>query len=186
MKTLQIHRLTPVLFLTLMALFTACNGLTGIDPDATTAPALDARTALRTAQIQDEPVVRKIPEFPGFTPPDEIQDETPFSFKVRGAAPVLDERRVELGAAVVAESFRSITVRFSAHAEGNNLYYVLRQIEGQAPVLVRYFNGSSLPTVTETLAKDDADRWVEYWITDDGGAEITARIRFDLPARALP
>ena len=64
MTTFQIHRLTPVLFLTLTVLFTACNSLTGIDPDEPNAPALEANAALRTAQIQTEPLVREIPEPP--------------------------------------------------------------------------------------------------------------------------
>ena len=44
MTTLQIHRLAPVLFLTLTVLFTACNSLTGIDPDEPNAPRRSKRT----------------------------------------------------------------------------------------------------------------------------------------------
>lgn len=276
MKSLQIYRLTPVLFLTLTVFFTACDGLTGTDPDEPNAPALEESAALRTAQIQEEPVVRdseNLGQAPrSFTIGDVAPDlsdkpvdfsasvvgknahsitvqiaarandgNTYFVFRlIEGQAPVpllyikgsslqtvtetlprdnadrwveysiqddggsvvvdriritlprtnpQSDRLLDFSASVVTESFRSITVRFAVRAADNDLYYVLRQIEGQAPVLVRYFIGSSLPTVTETLAKDEVDRWVEYWIVDDGGAEVTARIRFQMPraqAQALP
>ncbi len=65
-------------------------------------------------------------------------------------------------------------------------------MEGQAPVLLAYFNGSALngslpPTVMDTLTKGIENQRVEYLIIDDGGSVVSVRIRFELSrAQALP
>ncbi|MCH8962704.1 MAG: hypothetical protein IH820_15650 [Bacteroidetes bacterium] len=105
---------------------------------------------------------------------------------------VAKEPEVDFSAFLIVETPHSITVRLSARVDDSNQYYVVRQMEGQAPVLVHYFNGSALfdgfalPAVEQTLTKDNTDRWVEYWIEDDGGSVVSARIRFGIPAQALP
>ncbi len=103
------------------------------------------------------------------------------------------EPEVDLSASLVKETFRTITVQIAARANDSNLYYVLRQHEGQAPVLLRYFNGSalfngsSLPPMTDTLTKGNADRMVEYFIVDDGGTVVSTRFPFKVPrTQALP
>jgi len=181
MKTLTIHHLTPTLALSTMLLVSACNGLTGIDPDESLTP--DAISAQRTLQVQEEPVAREIPDFA--TPHDEPPLREPQPLRKQYEARVVNDVLIELSATCITETSQAITVRIGARAQDRNLYYVLRQVEGEAPALVRFFNGTS-PAVTETLSKDITDRVVEYWIVDDGGAEMTNRIRFKMLARALP
>jgi hypothetical protein len=182
MKTSTIHRLTPLLALTLTVLLSACNDLTGIDPNESLAP--EVSTAQRTVQINDEPVAREIQ--PEFAPQDETPARKPHPLKTQYGERIVNKNRVAFSAAVVAESGRAVTLRIAVEAQDGNRYSVLRQVEGEAPRLALYFTGSSLPMITETLAKETSERSVAYWVEDDGGAEMTDRIRFAMPARAQP